>query len=268
MKKTVALFLCIFLLVSISGCQYFYVDRGQELYSETVHTLFDALDRKNVDAIYSLFSVSVQKDCPDLKEKIEKLISIYSGPTEKIGDISSLAEEGVSEYGNVCKNAYTYVPVFSDGAYYWIYLDFMYENTFDEDETGITQIDFWTADAYYDFWISGKQPKDNKGLNIFDEHTQAYDIISIDNLPYDYHPTEILDVEEVEAFLKTTGSMNAFVEEFGTAAAKDEFGAVYSLPEQDGEDRYLYICCQGDQIVYVDILNNFGYVDRVLKEKK
>lgn len=265
MKKIIAILLCISCLFFLGGCHSFFADEEQEIYNKTVNELLAALDDKNADTIYNLFSPSVQNECTDLKEKIEELISIYNAPTEKIGNISSLAGEASYENGKTCKNAYTTFPVFSAGKYYWFYLELMYENTFDESQIGITQLDFYTADAYYEFRSSEGKQEQNKGLNIFNENVDAYNIISINNYPYDYHPTEILHIKEVETFFETSTSVNAFVKRFGDAAAKDEFGFIYSLPTQDGEERYLCICCDGDEIIYSEILSNYSYIDTVFQ---
>lgn len=265
MKKVISIILCIICLFSIGGCSSSSVDKESDIYSKTVYELLDALDNKDVNAIYNLFPVSVQNDCEKLKEKIEEFVLVYSGVTEKIGDISSLAGGASYEYGKACKNAYTTFPIFSDGKYYWIYLDLMYENTFDENQIGITQLDFFTADAYYDFWSSEAKQNTNIGLNIFNKKIDNYNVISINNYPYNYYPTENLNIEEVKSFFKMSTSLEDFEKRFGAAAASDEFGFIYSLPEQDGESRFLYISCEGDKIIYSDILSNFSYIDTVLE---
>ena len=146
MKKTFAIFLLTVCLFLTSSCRSFFADEEREIYHKTVDALFAAAADKNAEAIYDLFSPSVQKECADLEEKIEEFISIYSGPVQKIGDIL-LAGGASYDNGKSCKNAYGTFPVFSNGDYYWFYLDLMYENTFDESQTGITQLDFYTADA-------------------------------------------------------------------------------------------------------------------------
>lgn len=267
MKKVIAIILFIICLFSIGGCSSFSVDKESEIYSKTVHELLDALDNKDVTAIYNLFSVSVQKEREKLKEKIEEFVLVYSGATERIGDISSLAGGASYEHGKAYKNAYTTFPVFSDGKYYWIYLDLMYENTFDENQIGITQLDFFTADAYCELWSSEAKQDTDIGLNIFNKKVDNYNVISINNYPYNYHPTENLNIEEVKSFFKTSTSLADFEKRFGAAAASDEFGFMYSLPKQDGENRFLYISCEGDKIIYSDILSNFSYIDTILEEE-
>ena len=70
----------------------------------------------------------------------------------------------------------------------------------------------------------------------------------------------------MKSFLKTSTSLTDFENKFGRAAASDEFGFMYSLSNQDGENRYLYLACQGDKIIYSDILSSFSYIDTILEE--
>lgn len=266
MKKIIASFLSIVCLFLISGCGSFFVDEEREIYNKTIDELFAAVEDKNAEAIYNLFSPYVQNECKDLEEKIEEFISIYSGPVQKIGDIL-LAGGASYDNGKSCKNAYTTFPVFTDGEYYWFYLDLMYDNTFDESQIGITQLDFLTADAYYDFRSSEVKQGKDIGLNIFNKEINDYNVISINNYPYNYRPTENLNIDEVKSFFKTSTSLADFEKRFGTAAASDEFGFMYSLPEQDGESRFLYVSCRGDKIIYSNILGNFSYIDTVLEEE-
>lgn len=266
MRKITAVILCLICLFHISGCRSFFVDEEREIYNKTIDELFAAVEDKNVEAIYNLFSPYVQNKCEDLEEKIEEFISIYSGPAQKIGDIL-LAGGASYDDGKSCKNAYTTFPVFTDGEYYWFYIDLMYENTVDESQIGITQLDFLTADAYYDFRSSEDKQDMNIGLNIFNKKVDDYNVISINNYPYNYRPTENLNIEEVKSFFETSTSLADFEKRFGPAAASDEFGFIYSLPEQDGESRFLYIYCQDDKIIYSDILGDFSYIETVLEEE-
>lgn len=267
MKKIITIILCLVCLFSVSGCISSFMVNEQEVYNKTVHEFLNALDKKDSDAIYNLFSVSVQKNCGNLKEKIEELISIYSGPTEKIGDLRALGGEATIEHGDSCKSAYTFFPILSDGNYFWIYLELMYENSFDENKIGITQLDFYTADAYYDFWSSDSKQEVAIGLNIFNKKVDHYNIISINNYPYNYRPTEILDIEEVKSFFETSTSYVAFEKKFGTTACEDG-SYIYSLADQNGESLYLSILCVDDQIMFSEILSNFSYVDTVFHEEE
>jgi hypothetical protein len=266
MKRIFAAVLCLICLLSISGCKPFLTDPEQVIYSKTVKEFLTALDHQDSDALYCLFSVAVQEERQDLKEKIEELLLIYPGPTDQIGNISSLAGESAQEMGREYRNAFTVFPVLSEGKYYWVYLDLMYENTFDKDQIGITQINFYTADAYCAIWSGAEQLEDHKGINLFVENRDNYNVISINNYPYDFHPAKVLNLEEVTAFLETSPSMTAFINRFGEPAAADEFGFVYDLPKEKDGNRYLYLGCEGDLIIYAQVLSDFYYVDTILEE--
>lgn len=267
MKKAIAALLCAAFLFCFSGCELSYISKDRQLYSNAVTELIVALDEKDADALYSLFSPNVQAECTDLKDKIQTLFSFFTGPTKEIGDYSSIAVEESVEYGDEKTNAYTTFPVLAGGEYYWLYLDVILENDFDESQIGITQLDVCTADAYYEFWTSADMQESVKGLNIFSKKTDGYSIIPINNYPYNYRPVDALKPEDVKAFFKTSTSLKEFAARFGKPAAKDEFGYIYTLPDQDGEKRYLYLGCEGTAILYCEILGNYAYVDTILEEK-
>ena len=267
MKRIFAAVLCLICLLSISGCKPFLTDPEQVIYSKTVTEFLTALDHRDSDALYGLFSVAVQEKRPDLKEKIEELLLIYPCPTDQIGGISSLAGESAQEMGREYRNAATVFPVLSKGKYYWIYLDLMYENTFDKDQIGITQINVYTADAYCAIWSGAEPQEDHKGLNLFVANRDDYNVVSINNYPYDFHPEKVLNLKEATVFLETSPSMTAFINSFGEAAAADEFGFVYALPKEKDENRYLYLGCRGDRIIYAQVLSDFSYIDTILEEQ-
>ncbi len=269
MKKITALIICAILLFTAVGCDFNNIDKESKIYSSTVHKLLEALEDKDVNAVYNLFSPFVQDNCKNLKDKIKQLTSIYGESTEKIGDISCLAGDYYHSNGKVRKSARNTFPVFSDGKYYWLYLDLMYENTFDKSKVGITQLDFYTADSYCDVWSNESKLEEKSGLNIYSKTIDGYNVISINNYPYNYSPTEELSLEEVKSFFKSSTSMSEFTDRFGEAAASNRFGFgyIYSLPDEEGENRYLYVAFMGDSIIYCDVLSDFAYIQEVWKEK-
>lgn len=265
MKKAIAALLCTIFLFCFSGCELSFTSKDQQLYNKAVTELVAALDSKDADALYNLFSPAIQAECADLKDKIQMLFSFYASPTEEIGDYSSIAIEESVEYGDEKTNGYTTFPVLAGGEYYWLYLDVVLENDFDKNQIGISQLDVCTADAYFDFWSGGKLQQLVNGINIFDKKTDGYSIISINNYPYNYRPTEALKLEDVKAFFDASTSLKEFVARFGKPAAKDEFGYIYPLPDQDGEKRYLYLGCEGTAILYSEIWGKYAYVDTILE---
>ncbi len=263
MKKAGCALLLIICLLSVCSCgRQSYFKKEQEIYDKTVSELFTALDSGDADAIYSLFSRHVQSECADLKEKIEKLISFYGGPTDSIGKTDALGGNGLFDYGNNNLTACTTFPVFCNGQYYWFYLELTYENDFDADRVGITQLDFYTADSYYDYWWGENMHSEAAGLNIFEKTVAGYNIISVDNFPYDYHPGDTLDIEQIKSFFENSASLSEFKKEFGTAAAITEYSLVYPLPER----QYLYMDYSGNQIVYAAIVDSYCHIETVVNE--
>jgi hypothetical protein len=131
--------------------------------------------------------------------------------------------------GKSYQKAYTTFPILSNGEYYWIYLELMYENSFNEDRLGVVQIDFFTADAYYEFWTTEADNSGNLGLNVYNKTNPEYNVIAISENPYDYHPNEPLDIEKVKAFFEKFDSIDEFTKEFGEPASKDEFSYIYPI---------------------------------------
>jgi hypothetical protein len=245
------------------------VDEEYEIYSETVDTLLTALENQDADAIYNLFSPAVQQEDKDLKDKIQELMSIYDGPTEQIGEIL-LAGDYLQEYGKEYRSAYTTFPVLSDGEYYWIYMELMYVNTFDESQVGVTRLEFNSAEAHYEYW-SGLMdfPEEANGLNLYIKDVPEYNIVSINNYPFNIIHTNTVDLDEVRTFFETSTSADAFVAQFGepSASCEEPTTLIYCLPTQDGEERYLDIGHADGQIYDCGIYSNFGYIDTVFEEE-
>ena len=151
MKKVTNFIICILCLLTLSGCGLVHIDDSKEktAYNDVITSLYNALDERDNEAIYNLFSLSVREQDEDLAEQIDKLLSIYSGPTDEIGWDGLLGGEASYDDGKHSKNAFTSFPVRSGNTYYWCYLDLMYENTFDDQQIGIVQMDFYTADEYW-----------------------------------------------------------------------------------------------------------------------
>lgn len=264
MKKIIALVLCVAGLICITGCKSFFVDEELELYTKTVNDLMTALDQGDAQRLYALFAPAVQDG--KLEEQIEQLLSLYTGPVERIGDYSCLAGDYQHEMGERRRSAYTTFPILADGSYYWFSLDLMYENTVDEQQVGITQLDVFTADAYYEFWSGENKWQKAPGLNLFVKNVEAYHVISINNYPYDYHPGTPIAPEEVKTFFEASTSMSAFAAQFGEPASTDEFGVVYPLLQIGEEAHFLVLHCEADEIYSAKIYNNFAYIDSFLND--
>jgi len=58
MKKVAILLICVLCLLTLSGCGLVYMDDSKEktAYNDAITALFDALDERDNEAIYNLFS--------------------------------------------------------------------------------------------------------------------------------------------------------------------------------------------------------------------
>ncbi len=270
MKKLICLLTVILLSISLSGCGMVYIDdsKEQKAYSNTVDSLFNALDNKNGDAVYQLFSPFVRENDKDLKNQIENLLSVYSGPTDEIGWDGLLSGGGTVGEGNREKNAETIFPVRSGDTYFWCYLNIIYVNTFDESQIGIAQLKFYTDDEYcilrYD---ENAIVQDSYGLEVYTEKTIEEEIRCIDGWPHKYNSsTKELDIDAVKSFFKTSNSFSKFEATFGKANAENIF-TYYTLPQVNGKFRYLELGTTNDEIYCARIVDDFSYIETVFDEE-
>ena len=146
MKRIVKLeciILCILFVLSLCSCRNINFDdsKEQKAYKEVVTTFFNALDNRDEDAIYKLFSPAVREQADDIKEQISHLMSVYEGPTSDIGYDELLTGEYSNEYGDKVSKVSNTIPFRSDDSYYWCYIELMYENDSDPKQIGVTKID-------------------------------------------------------------------------------------------------------------------------------
>ncbi len=270
MKRLFCLFFSVLFLLSLCGCGMIYIDDSKEkkAYQDTITALFDALDRKDADAIYNLFSLSVREKDKDLKEQIEKLLSAYKGPTDEIGWDGLLVGGASYEYGEKSKDACTTFPVRSGDIYFWCYLELMYENTADEKQIGITQLDFYTADECCIFrYDDHAKIADSVGLEVYAEKTLEEDVRCIRGWPHKYSPTKALNIDDVKDFFKNSNSITDFKTRFGEPNAEHIY-IYYELQQENEKPRYLEIGIDCDSIYYVSIVDDFKYIETIFKDEQ
>ena len=63
MKKVAILLICVLYLLTLSSCGLVYMDDSKEkaAYNDAITALFDALDERDNEAIYNLFSPYVRE---------------------------------------------------------------------------------------------------------------------------------------------------------------------------------------------------------------
>ena len=266
MKKAAILLICVLYLITLSGCGLVYMDDSKEktAYNDAITALFDALDERDHEAIYNLFSPYVREQDEDLEIQIDKLLSIYAGPTDEIGWDGILGGEQSYDDGAHSKNAFTSFPIRSGNTYYWCYLDLMYENTYHDKQIGIVQMDFYTADEYcileYD---DRKKIVDSVGLTVHADSTIDNEIRCIQGHPYIYSTSaKTLNVDDVRNFFKTSNNYSEFTNQFGHPNAENIY-CYYELPIENGESRYLQIGTHNDSIYGAAIVNEFEYIETI-----
>ena len=266
MKKVAILLICVLYLLTLSSCGLVYMDDSKEktAYNDAITAFFDALDERDNEAIYNLFSPYVREQDEDLEIQIDKLLSIYAGPTDEIGWDGILGGEQSYDDGDHSKNAFTSFPIRSGNTYYWCYLDLMYENTYNDKQIGIVQMDFYTADEYcileYD---DSKKIVDSVGLTVHADSTIDNEIRCIKGHPYIYSTSaKTLNVDDVRNFFKTSNNYSEFTNQFGPPNAENIY-CYYELPIENGESRYLQIGTHNDSIYGATIVNEFEYIETI-----
>ncbi len=233
------------------------------MFSDTVYSLVAALDNKDADAIVQLFSPFVRERAPHVTETVEDLLVLYDGPTERVGDFAHVATNETVEWGLRQGCAYATIPVYAGGEYYWLYINITYENTRNASMIGVTQLDVYTADAYYEyFWSEDEMQDDHFGLRIHQSDTER-SVVSVDSVPYCMEGTEALDLLAVREFFESSDDWRDFQTRFGEPAAKHG-DYVYQLPDEDGQKRYLCLWHTDNRIVYAYIADAFTSVEYLL----
>ena len=240
-------------LASYLGINKQYVE-----YEKTLNTFFDALDKGDKETIYNLFSPMAQKADAELKDDIDKLVALYTGPTDEVlwdGDSSGpwIRNDGKNEY-----YATSSFLVRSGDTYYWCYLKLLYEYDEDPKQIGITELEFYTADEYcisQDNWFFNNERTENTlGLTVYSEQTLDCEVRLIEGKLHKYTPTEqFLNIDAVKEFLDSCYSYVEFVNQFGEPNAFRAY-YYYELPLQDGAPRYLKISLEKGNIFYANIV--------------
>lgn len=271
MKKLFCLLLLLVCTVCFCSCNGIYVDdtKEQKAYTETITSLFNALDNGNADAVYDLFSPSVREQDKELKEQIDKLLLVYKGPTDEIGWDGLLAGEASYEYGERYKAANAVFPIRSGNTYFWCYLNLMYENTTNKKQIGITQLEFYTSNEYcalcYD---EDAKIEDSVGLKVYTEQLETEEIRCIHGQPHKYSSsTDTLNIDDVKNFFENSNSFSKFKIRFGEPNAENVF-VYYELSNKNSKTHYLELSVDADEILHAEIVDDFKYIETVFHLEK
>lgn len=249
------------------------VSYEEKTYNEAVDQFFAAIDNRDKETIRSLFSPYIQETDADLDQQIDLLLKAYPGPTDickRDGGMVHGAYE--SEYGDCSSCVDSSFPVVSNGTYYWCWFQLMYENDFDQEMIGITQLVLFSSDYFCALQYGDKDAAwpDTPGLSVCTDYPLDCQVRAIDGRPYKYTPSKrTLTETEAAAFLKNTNRYSAFLEEFGEPNAQNIY-CIYELPTKDNKPYYLSLGIdeQKDTIYGASVVDDFGYIRTLWKEEE
>ncbi len=232
---------------------------------ETVEALFAALDAKDADALYALFSEEAQQGDLDLETDIANLLEIYKGPFVTHGFDGNFHGEASFEPEGCTYIISTTTPVEAGGTYYWVYLRCTYECEPDATKVGITELGFYTADEWslllYD---EDANHEESLGLTVYSDKTLDSEWRCIYGTPIQYTPREAVDPNEAVGQLEKTDSFSAFKENFGEPVGSWVYH-YYPLPDEDGEARWLCIgAVEGEDWIHsVFVVDRFVWLEEL-----
>lgn len=273
MKKIISLFalcLCCCLMLSLSGCRSWTLMNEGKLYEETLENFFTALDNADKAAIKALFSQTVLKNDTDLDDQIDKLLSIYPHGTTEIKHVG-FQQGGYEKHdGKYKARANQTTPVICNSAYFWVYMELVYVDDFDNENIGISRVSFFTADEYcLHFHNDDRNISEDLGLLVFADQLLDKEVRPINRYPYAYTPTEqMINAAEVEEFLKSNRSWADFTAKFGQPNVDTSIWSYYyyEISGTGGERQYLQIRASEDEIEYVSIVGEFEFIRTILDE--
>ncbi len=266
-KKIIVFILLGTLFLSVASCGLVYIPNDEEkAFEELLPKLFEALDNKDKAAIYELFSPEVRSKSEDLLIQVDSLVAIYSGPTDEFNlkDVPIHQSEYIGNSKNWAKAEAT-IPVRAGEHYYFFCIDLMYEN-YDENQIGITQLDFYTADEFCLLREGYNKRIKNEGLHIYAENNLECEIRTIDSYPLRYTQTNYpINIKEVKEFIKSSCSFPEFVDRFGEANAKSPVVNYYyyELTKENDEPRYLCIGEHNEIIDSITIVDDFKFIEMI-----
>ncbi len=245
-----------------------YTSKEARLYNEAVDNFFVALDAGDKDALHEMFSPSVQATDSDLDIQIDRLMEAYPGPTDVCGrDGSMVAGSYSNSHGKHTSSVGSRFAVASNGKYFFCLFDLMYENDVDEDQIGITRINFYSDNDYCaEMYSEDTDISTDNGLSIYMHYPLDCEIRVINSFPYKYAPTaKALNESEVKAFLQSSSCYSQFVDRFGEPNAADIF-YYWELTSENDTPYYLELGIdeQTDSIYGATVVDNFDWLYSLL----
>ena len=236
-----------------------YVSYEGYLYNEATDAFFAALDARDAAGLGSQFAPRVQAEDADLAEQIETLFALYPGTTQENGrDGMQVHGAYQNREGKARAVVDSTFPIVSEGEIFFCFLQLCYQDTFDVDNVGLLEVDFFTKEEYCALGLDlGVDWPEDQGLHVYAGSPLEGEVRVIGGNPYLYEAqVPPLDEAEVQDFLQAQGgNWAAFRERFGEPCAGDS-RAFYDLPEEGGEPRWLSLLLDGDKILSARVVDD------------
>lgn len=279
MKRFAAIALAIGLSIGCAGCGLLapltgqwpnsdYAEEEDQIFEETVDAFLAAVDARDTDAVEELFSKEAREADGDLRTEIETLFSIYPEPTEFWYFDGITSGSYSSDYGDKTSELTARFPVFAGEEVFWCRLTVRYLDTRDGENEGITCVNFYTGADYGQHWYEEDfRHSEEPGLTVCWEHPAELPVRCIDGIPYQFTERNApLEEGEVLAFLKTSQSIEAFMDRFGEPCASWSSCHIYEFPDEAGEKRYLNVSADSERIWSVSVVSELDWVRSVWKD--
>lgn len=239
-KRLIAAGMACVLLVMTAGCASVSFGTEARLFNETVDAFFQAVDDRDKEAVYNLFSPYARENSlTDLEEDIDRLFDFYPGPTQKCERDGTMAAASYSSHhGARSAECGEWFAVICNDVTYYCDFNLVYRNDGDEDCIGVESVSVVSEKAVCseDFRFSS-QP----GLHIVEDAPGDYETRRIRGYPEVYVSMDrVLTEEEILEFLEKDASFKSFRENFGEPNSETSryTNYAYELEEEDGEKRY------------------------------
>lgn len=243
-KKLILISICVILTLMCCGCQFIkgiISDIGgkqtwdeDDIFTETIDSLFEAIDEKNPNDVAALFAPNIAAE-NDMENQIKRLFEFYDGPTDSVYNDGMYAGTYSSDYGVCTKSCSNSFTVTSKDTRYYCYMNMCYRDDTDDKNVGITSF-YIVTEPYKAAIIQDEKEWPNGGaISVADYPNCPYQVRCIGGQPYYFTAIErSLTRYDIENFLQQSDSYKEFAEQFGIYNAQSYDGSCYYELTDDG----------------------------------
>ncbi len=244
----------------------------EKSFKDVVDQFVEAIDNRDKEAVFEMFSEYVREKDKDLNKQINRLFKVYKGPTTEWYYDEMLSGEYTQEHKTQERAVSNIFPLVSNGQYYWCSLQLVQSNEKDSSKVGIKEVSFFTAEDYYVFCNENKEYKNKLGLAVYAEEKLDFPVCCIGSQPYDYNTTSTLvNKSAVSGFFRVSRDFEKFKDRFGKPrAVESSINCFYEMFQENEEKRYLELNIDEDtgEIITADVLNSFEVIENLLDNRK